>query len=583
MKERRAGGSPRSVVAAVAALVRRSPSVVVGFGVFAFVTGLWLWRIQHSVELSDESLSLALPLRFALGDRPFLDERSMGQFAALLVTPLVFAYHLVVRSHAGLVLFMRLCYLAFLTGVAAAMIRALRGWVSPAGALACGAVTLFYTPYAVTQFSYNTLGGALALLAMASSLRVARSTTAKEAARHAMLVGFAAAGSAFSYPTLVLLFPVHLLTLLTFGRAQIGARRVTLRFLAGASLVFVYAVLCLARSGFGSLQLTLEFTRAWGTPSATKPAEVIAGLNQMKTNWFSSLAVAAAITAVAMRFRPAVLLLAIAVPFLAAPTTDLDVADSMRFFSCIALFAPFFAVLGENRRAIFPVLAIVWAPAMLTGLVTGCTSSNKWNACGHGGFAAMIACVFLACRACEGAVGKVRFLSASFGLVPPLVLVGVLSGRVLARESVYRDVPPSEATARVRSGPFLGIWTTEKRRDLVEQMHADIVEHAGAARFVLFLPDLPSGYLSANARPAVPELWAMGRGRQSAIDAEIFRERAPEIGLVMVRSCEVSRNWQKWDACTPTLDMPADPLQAAVMGAFVEVLRRPEYSLMKRR
>jgi hypothetical protein len=259
---------------------------------------------------------------------------------------------------------------------------------------------------------------------------------------------------------------------------------------------------------------------------------------------------------------------------------DADVADAMRFFTCCAVFAPFFAVLVRDRRAAFRVLAIVWVPAMLTGLVTACSSSNKWNAAGIGGFAGMLACVILAARACEEAVGALRIFASPAGLVPPIALVFALAGRVLAPTSVYREVQPAQMTSRVRSGPFMGIRTSEKRRDLVEQMHADIIAHTHGTRFVLFLPDMPSGYLSANARPAVPELWSMAKPGQSAIDAQVFRERLHEIGLVVVRSCEPGKNWQKWEACTTTLDIPADPLQAAVLETFTEVLRRPDYTLL---
>ena len=121
MKDRIAG--------AIAAIRRapNAPSVAAGLCVVVFVVGLWLWRIEHGVDLSDESLYLAFPMRFALGDRPFLDDRGLGQGAGLLVTPIVFLYHLVVRSNAGLVLFMRGCYLGFLLVVGASMARAVRG------------------------------------------------------------------------------------------------------------------------------------------------------------------------------------------------------------------------------------------------------------------------------------------------------------------------------------------------------------------------------------------------------------------------------------------------------------------------
>jgi hypothetical protein len=437
-------------------------------------------------------------------------------------------------------------------------------------------------PYCITQFSYNTLGGGLGLLAAISSLRVSRSHTEREATRHAILAGAAAAGSALAYPTLAVLFPVHLTILVVFGRTHVGALRIGARFALGATLVGLYVGAFLLRSGIGSLALTLTFIRAWGPALSNTAAAVVDGLNAMKTNWFSSLAIAAAITVLATRFRAAVLLLAIAVPFLAAPTTPPDVADSMRFYSCCAIFAPFFAPLVRDKKGAFRLLAILWAPGMLTGFVMGYSSGNIWNACGLGGFAGMLAGVLLACRACEEAMGRFRFFAAPAGSVAPLALLWALTGRVLAPYAAYRDGAPTALEARVRTGPFLGLKTTEHRRERVEHMHRDIVENARGP-FVLFLPDLPSGYLSANARAAIPEVWPSGVVSRSEIDAQIYRERLPNVGFVMVQRCEVVRNWQRWEECTPELDIPADPLQAAVLATHVEAFRHFGYSVWKRR
>jgi hypothetical protein len=564
------------------ASVRRTPSIVVGAMLFVSVVLFFVWRVQRGVDLSDEAFYVSIPMRFALGDRPFLDDRSTMQGSGILLTPLVFAYHLVVRSNAGLVLFMRCAYLAYLVGIGLAIARAVRGWISRGGALACGAITCFFAPYCISQFSYNTMGGGLALLAAVCSLRVCRAATAKEGARYAALAGFAAAGSALSYPTLALVFPVHLTTLLVFGRAHLGARRVALWFVIGAAILGAYVGAFLVRSGFGSLQLTNQFIHAWGPTLTNTVANVIDTVNLFKTNWFSSLAIAALITAVATRIKPFVLVLAIAVPFLAMPTTHGDYRVSVRFFSCCALFAPFFGALVHDKKNAFRLLAIVWGPMVLTAFLVGYSSGNVGTATGVGGFGAMIAGCVLACRACEEAAGSFRFLAAPFGLVAPVALLYVLTSRALAPESVYNDDPIDAMTVRIRTGPFRGLWTTEAHRTLVEQMHSDIVQvtEANPKTFVLFYPEMHAAYLSANARPAVPEPWMSGVPGRSEIDAHVFRERLYEVGVVAIRDCVGMRDWFN---CKPVYHLPNDALGAAVEEAFKEDFVHGDYAVLKRR
>ena len=557
----------------------RRPGSLVAFLLFGAVMLLWAWRIERGVDLSDESLFVAIPMRFALGDRPFLDDRSSFQGTGIMTTPFVFVYHLVVRSNEGVVLFMRVLFLAFLSGIGVAIARSVRGWISLGSAVVCGALACFFVPYYVPQFSYNTMGGGLAMLAAFESLHVARSSTAKEAGRHAVICGLAAAGSGLAYPPLGVLFPMHLATLLMFGRSQLGARRVALRYLVGAALLGVYVGLFLIRSGLGSLKLTLEFIHAWGPELTNDTKLVLTGLDELKPDWFTSLTVALALTMLALRFRPVVFLLALAVPVLAAPGRN-DVTHSIRFWACCALFAPFFAVLVKDRKMAFRVLMIVWAPGMLTGFLTSYSSGNAAQAFGLGGFMSMVAGAILACRACEEALGGLRPVLSGAGMIAPLALLFVLGGRVFASESMYRDHPYWTLTAQVRTGPFRGLWTTPKRRDFVEIMHADVVEHSRGGGFVLFLPDMNSAYLSANARPAIPEVWVSNTTGRSAIDVPIFLERLPQIKAVFVRSCPAANDWS---SCTPFLIEPKDPLHAAVNENFVEDFRRSDYTVMRRR
>lgn len=571
-----------SLLTEVLAPLRREPSTILGALVFAGVVAFWVWRIQLGVDLSDESFYLALPMRFVLGDRPFLDERSSVQGAPLLELPLVAAYHLVVRSNAGLVLFMRGAYLAFLSAIGLALADALRGWISRGAALACGAVVCFYAPYCIYQFSYNTVGGGMAMLASIAVLRIARGDLApRSAGRWAALAGAAAASSMLAYPTLAPIVLVHAVTILVFGRKPLGWWRALGCYTLGGAAIGLYVCLFLLRSGFGSLKLTIEFVRAFGPTMTKELSTVPKTVETFKNDWVIAFAVAAALTMIARRVRPVVFLLAAYLPTLALPTVNEPNGNAMRFFACIALFAPLFATLVEDRRRAFQIMAILWAPGIVLGILTGISSGNGGLASGLGGFAGVLAGCLLACRACEEAWGRPwRSLLGWSSIVAPVAMLVTLMKLAKNDAAVYRDAPLSQLTHRVRYGPFRGLKTTPEHRQLVEQMHADIVAHAAGARYGLFFPDMPSAYLSANTRGAVAEAWMGPFELRNKINAELFRAKAHEVGIVAMRTCP----GDFWRSCRPeSYSSKSNPLVQAVHETHQIVLRRSDYAILKPR
>ncbi|MBX3204374.1 MAG: hypothetical protein KF764_04860 [Labilithrix sp.] len=564
------------------AAMKKEPSAIAGGLVFFAVIAFWVWRVQKGVDLSDESFYLGQPLRFALGDRPFFDERSSLQGAGLIELPIVALYHFVVKSNAGLMLFMRLVYLTFLTAIGVGLASAVRGWISRGTALACGAIACFFVPYCIYQLSYNTLGGGLAMLAGLTVVRLSRTegTTARAARRYAMFAGVCVASAALAYPTLLPLAGVHAITLVSFGRKPLGWWRTLAYYAMGGGAVCLYVCLFLLRSGFGSIKLTIEFVRAWGPSLTGEVSKVPTAIEGFKQDWFYAFLVVSALAILARRVRLAVFVLALYLPTLALPTTQTDTGASMRFFTCLSLFAPVFALLVEDRRRAFQLLASVWVPGIIVGTLTGISSSNGGIASGLGGFAGVLVGAILASRACEEAIGRWRGLLGGSSIAAPLAVLWALVKLATAENAVYRDDPLDKLTDKVRVGPYKGLKTTAEHRKVVEQMHADIVEHAGDGQYALFLTDFPSGYLSANRRGAIVELWSSKELERNKISTEIFRERSAEVSLVGFRSC----GHQFWRACNATPSLRADnPLIQAVTETHVVAVKRPEYTLLKPR
>lgn len=111
-------------------------------GLFAALAGAtvaagFLLTVRHlmtGVDLRNESFSILVPWRWALGDTPFVNEENLAQVSGLLSYPFVKAFELFRGGDAtGLVLYTRAIHVFLMTGVAATM------FLTPAPALAMGA------------------------------------------------------------------------------------------------------------------------------------------------------------------------------------------------------------------------------------------------------------------------------------------------------------------------------------------------------------------------------------------------------------------------------------------------------------
>ena len=175
---------------------------------------------------------MLVPWRWALGDRPFVDEQNLTQSAGLLAYPFVKLFALVRGGDvAGLVLYERHLYLALAVIVAACVFLLARRSLSASLAALVAApfvtVVLFETP----QLTANTLG-ALLLVAGAALGAVAVLGGRR---RYALAAGIAFGLACVAYPTVVLMMPF----VAVFLAFSVGERTVVMvargSFLASAA------------------------------------------------------------------------------------------------------------------------------------------------------------------------------------------------------------------------------------------------------------------------------------------------------------------------------------------------------------
>ena len=72
---------------------------------------------------------------------------------------------------------------------------------------------------------------------------------------------------------------------------------------------------------------------------------------------------------------------------------------------------------------------------------------------------------------------------------------------------VYRDEPVKEMNSIVQSGIYKGLFTTEPRKDFVEDLEADLELNVDPEDTVCTISNMPAVYLMTKSRLCAPQTW----------------------------------------------------------------------------
>jgi hypothetical protein len=492
----RARRSPASVAFALASLASAVAAV------------LFTWqRLFVGMDLQDESFYVVVPWRWALGDKPFVNEQNLAQVSGLLEYPFIKLFG-IVRHYdvTGLMLYTRHLYLLLMLGVAAAVFLVLRRVVRWELALPVAAVYVSYIFWETPQLSYNTMGAAFLTLSAALGLWVVLEGRGRT---WAFASGAAYALAIVAYPTLLFIVPFCAVFLaFALGRRAVGmladfafahppdpegpatghpAWRALSFWVLGGVAVLVPASLLVLSFGVRNLQRCWAFTMesAQGLHQlggAAKAYEVARGVSRFY--WSRPILIVAALVIyfVYRRWPRAGRVLLAALPvalWLAAQRLLLDAAGFVLAFAVLAPYL-FLFLPRERREAGAKLLLWVWAPAMIAGAMTAFTSAAGYlNAPVGFAPALMVSGVILAlaleAATVEGSPNSGAATSARLPWLALAVLVAVVGVTVAFQfQFQQRDVPYAQLTSRFDSGPWWGIKVTPERRRLLQGYAADL-------------------------------------------------------------------------------------------------------------
>jgi hypothetical protein len=486
----------------------------------------FVWRVRRGIDFTDEAFYLALPMRFALGDRPFVDELNVAQTSALLIYPLV-KLHMLVRGTTGIFWFIRILYVLMFGVIGVSAFRLARTRLPTHAAFLAGAACAPFVPYGVPSLSYNTLGCGLLAAGLFVTTRALLDRGPVPMVLRDPLYwgGFLMGAAAFAYPTLVSSAVVASAAVFVLAG---GGRRVsaTLRTALGGVTFGLLVSPALLRAGAHGIREALAYSGGGGALSTDKFPILWRGFLGQHPEFVMTFGTAATALALSRRLPRAAALVVLFVPYFARETAVTTYMTSLGFVASLGMLAPLFAFALRDARFGMTLLLGAWLPSACAGAAVAWTSGNGAVAAGLGLYpAAIISVVLMTAWIFElTRTLPSEHLRLAYGFAP-LVPLYVMTKLLVADDAVYRDAAVPQLTARIDDGPYKDLLTSPSRRTSLAQTSRKIIALATSKRSVFYY-DFPVGYLITQTRPVVPSAWLFPMAPRVSIDARVFSTRA---------------------------------------------------------
>ena len=505
---------------------------------FALLFLLFFWRAFRGFDWSDESASYATVYRLLLGDRPLLDSWDSHAGWSMLAAPFLWLYLEWNGSMDGVLLAGRLLFLLVQTAVGVIVYRRLTGFCrSHLAAMLAGWLTAAFVPGMIFNFSYESVGLLLMVLSTTGLVWGYR-REAERVPRTVLASGIFAGLSIVVYPTFL---PAVLLMAVTLILYRIGTQKKGFAsflpfflFLCGVLLPVVLHLVCLGNwigwknlwehsqwlitsrlypfSGYS--RAFFSFFKAYSQADFLYLAEISLLLVLLLFKWapfsvdlpFRMEDIFYAVVKVALP----VCILANVVLIIVQP--DWDVPSNIKMGYLLAgtgIRPAILCVQNPNRRT--PILLFsMYLPGQLMAL--GAYLSDRPS--GFGASFAMLPSTLAAVlivyenygpllrKASRGSMETVVAVIRTCMAMVALFLLGTII--VIRSALAYRDLPVSELNTQMTTGPARGIYTTEIDAQAYESMVAEIRETESGREHVLFVGNLPFGYLCGETPPAAP-------------------------------------------------------------------------------
>ncbi len=504
-------------------------------------------RAFFGIDWTDESYYAALAYRFCLGDQLFANSWDIHQLSALFSAPLVFLYTRLARGTEGLVLFLRLAFVLFQYGTAVFLFYSLRRRFSACAAWLCAGLTLLFSHFALSAFSYNTLALGFLVWSFAFFVR------AEDGVRPRSALFFAGLFYAFavqSYPQLALTLPLPLLNCAFFDRAARRAAqtrpRGTLCFACGifcALLLFCGAVM--VNASFGALLDNLSFL-------LSDPEHPMGDYLHKLGNYLHVLFIIFRPEAVAVllltpaaalckrlnafekrpSLRPAFLAALLAAGLaglVCAACYEAEASVKLNYLAMpLGLLYPALWLLSDDRPKA-PLLLFCMG-AVFSVTVHLFSSNMLIRASSY----PLLLCSVASVLQCDALMRRAAFCARSGRALRALALLTGLAALTLFGffrvTGMHREGALSTLDTCLMDGPAKGIYTTAESAARYRELSGELAALAPAEGNLLITAESPLGYLFTKLRPASPSVWRTRLSSERLLQYyALHPERIPDV------------------------------------------------------
>ncbi len=454
-------------------------------------------RSMYSFCQTDESFYAALINRVWNGEKMVLDEWNSTQFYVPLLLPFYGLFVSVNGATDGVILFLRLLYLAFAAITAGKVFLLIwRGTHSHIASAAVPAFVLLFCRGNIQGVSYYNLcmlclvSGFCSLAGQAKGKR--RSTI------RLIWSGILFASAVLCNPFLsVFMIPIVLWTILN-GRSRKAAVQVVSGMLLMALL---YLVLLLKETGIRELLENLTHVLNSPEQSSVTGNLVIAFRQVISISRYVLIPAAGMSILMASRAReeikrgclfPYYLVQVVMLAWTAFRTISRTCCVVVIPMTVTAL--PFLLPLWKSGRKTPVFLYIIGVLAAAAYMM----ASNTGADAGTVGFCiSAISALWMCEDYLSHTSGKEKMQALVFSLVAATVLLPMGCQRIIG---VYRDAPLSELTVKLTQGPAKGLYTTSEHAEQYDSIYETIREFSAEYPDgkILYTKNLPWAYLAAD-------------------------------------------------------------------------------------
>ncbi len=487
-------------------------AALLSIALFAFSFGFLFYRLHFGVDFFDEPFYSALCLRLFSGQALLKDELNLASGFSLLSYPFFWAYTKLSGSLEGIILFMRYCFFVLYFALGIGVFSFVRKGVPKPLAISVSACTICFFPFNILTLSYNTLG----ILFLTLSLFLLWSGVSSGRRLLWIASGFFLGLSSLSYVSFLGVGAFVLAWSFLLKRKEL----VWLYLGLGLLLAWIYPLLFLFRNQ-EALFFALDFAKQRISASSSG-LEVFRVLHKL--------------------FPKQVLFPLFCFYFLSWILKRHSLRGFEALVSLIPAVALLFTFLSTHLWSVYPVYfgalsLVVWGLGADSSFRV---SLFKWiflPSC----IAGILSALFSATRHLNAQVGLVPavlasllcladFLQGSYAFKKRQAIQVLLVGLpvffvMLYPLNIWDDSSWPTLTAKVRSGPFKGIYTHSEKREMAEEIYSALHPRLQGKGPLLIFPNFSAGYLMSFMPPARGTTWYENSGLTNSILAALYKSQ----------------------------------------------------------